>query len=192
MQELSTKEKILITMYQLICDVGYDKASIGKLSTTLNISKPAIYHYFLNKEAILLELVDNIYGINVTKLEQSLLACHDKSSYQQLLINLPALINNQNTNLNKLQYFEAELHIQSLRNPKLDTILKANDKIILNYFKTVIKNVITNKYLANNLDIDLVSATLISMYFGLDYASLYDLPITINKTWQYHIESLIG
>ena len=33
-------------MYDLVAEVGYDKASIGKICDFVGISKPSVYYYF--------------------------------------------------------------------------------------------------------------------------------------------------
>ena len=45
-------------MYDLVAEVGYDKASIGKICDFVGISKPSVYYYFPSKEEIFTTLLD--------------------------------------------------------------------------------------------------------------------------------------
>ena len=58
---VSTKKKILDAMYDLVAEVGYDKASIGKICDRVGISKPSVYYYFSSKEEIFTTLLDSMF-----------------------------------------------------------------------------------------------------------------------------------
>jgi AcrR family transcriptional regulator len=49
------REAVLLTAVQLFLERSYDRTSLNDVAERLNITKPAIYHYFRNKEDILLE-----------------------------------------------------------------------------------------------------------------------------------------
>jgi len=49
------KEAILHTAVQLFLEKSYARTSLNHIAEKLNITKPALYHYFRSKEAILLE-----------------------------------------------------------------------------------------------------------------------------------------
>jgi AcrR family transcriptional regulator len=49
------REAILATAAQLFLEKSYGRTSLNDVAKRLSITKPAIYHYFLNKEQILLE-----------------------------------------------------------------------------------------------------------------------------------------
>ena len=48
-------------MYDLVAEVGYDKASIGKICDRVGISKPSVYYYFPSKEDIFTTLLDSMF-----------------------------------------------------------------------------------------------------------------------------------
>lgn len=48
-------DAVLQTAAQLFLEMGYRKASMSLLAARLNITKPALYYYFRNKEEILIE-----------------------------------------------------------------------------------------------------------------------------------------
>ena len=49
------REAILETAAQLFLEKSYGRTSLNDVAESLNITKPALYHYFRNKEEILLE-----------------------------------------------------------------------------------------------------------------------------------------
>ncbi len=49
------REAILTTAVQLFLEKSYGRTSLNDVADRLNITKPAIYHYFRNKEHILVE-----------------------------------------------------------------------------------------------------------------------------------------
>jgi AcrR family transcriptional regulator len=49
------REAILRTSVQLFLDDGYARTALNDIADKLKITKPALYHYFRNKEEILLE-----------------------------------------------------------------------------------------------------------------------------------------
>jgi AcrR family transcriptional regulator len=51
----SKREAILETAAQLFLEKGYGRTSMNDVAERLTITKPALYHYFHNKEEILLE-----------------------------------------------------------------------------------------------------------------------------------------
>lgn len=51
----SKREAILQTSAQLFLEKSYGRTSLNDVAERLNITKPALYHYFRNKEEILLE-----------------------------------------------------------------------------------------------------------------------------------------
>src|SRR3954451_18895604 len=49
------REAVLQTAAQLFLEKSYGRTSLNDVAERLNITKPALYHYFRNKEEILLE-----------------------------------------------------------------------------------------------------------------------------------------
>src|SRR5664279_64658 len=49
------REAVLQTAAQLFLEKSYGRTSLNDVAERLNITKPALYHYFRNKEEILIE-----------------------------------------------------------------------------------------------------------------------------------------
>ena len=62
------REAVLHTAVQLFLEKSYARASLNDVAERLNITKPALYHYFQNKEQILLEC----YRLGVGMIDDSL------------------------------------------------------------------------------------------------------------------------
>ena len=60
-KKMSTRDKILEAMYQLVAKEGYDKASIGKISDAVGIAKPSVYYHFKSKEDIFNAVLDELF-----------------------------------------------------------------------------------------------------------------------------------
>lgn len=113
----STKEKILETMYDLVAEVGYDKASIGKICDRVGISKPSVYYYFPSKEEIFCTLLDNMFP--TLNDEKSYASITDQEEYRTALIELGyGIIDNYRDDVKRRNVL-AELSIQANRIPAL-------------------------------------------------------------------------
>ncbi len=62
------REAILQTAAHLFLERGYQKTSMSLLSARLNISKPALYYYFPNKEELLVEC----YRVGISEIQHYL------------------------------------------------------------------------------------------------------------------------
>lgn len=62
------REAVLQTAAQLFLEKSYGRASMNDVAARLNITKPALYHYFRNKEEILL----GCYQIGTAMIEETL------------------------------------------------------------------------------------------------------------------------
>jgi len=76
------REAVLKTAAQLFLEKSYSRTSLNDVADRLNITKPALYHYFDNKEDILLEC----YRLGVGLIEESLneIADHGGTGLQKV------------------------------------------------------------------------------------------------------------
>jgi len=58
MQNLSTKEKILLTALKAFLRAGYRDVSINEIVQELGITKGAFYHYFASKDDLLAQIIE--------------------------------------------------------------------------------------------------------------------------------------
>src|SRR3954447_25467188 len=64
----SKREAVLKTAAQLFLEKSYSRTSMNDVADRLNITKPALYHYFRNKEDILVEC----YALGTAMIEEIL------------------------------------------------------------------------------------------------------------------------
>lgn len=76
------REAVLQTAAQLFLEKSYGRTSLNDVANRLNITKPTIYHYFSNKEEILLE----IYRLGSAMIEETLneIAAHGGSGLEKV------------------------------------------------------------------------------------------------------------
>jgi AcrR family transcriptional regulator len=58
---LNTKESIVKTALELFLQDGFERTSLNRLAREVGISKPAIYHYFRNKDELFHEVVSMFF-----------------------------------------------------------------------------------------------------------------------------------
>ena len=76
------REAILQTAAQLFLEKGYGRTLMNDVADRLNITKPALYHYFSNKEEILLECYRWGTGLIEDKLNQ--IAAHGGTGLEKV------------------------------------------------------------------------------------------------------------
>lgn len=112
---VSTKDKILDAMYDLVAEVGYDKASIGKICDRVGISKPSVYYYFPSKEEIFTTLLDSMFPSIDYQRDYSLIV--DKDGFKTALIELGNSVIGSYRSDEKRRRVLAEVSIQANRIP---------------------------------------------------------------------------
>lgn len=112
---MSTKDKILDAMYDLVAEVGYDKASIGKICDRVGISKPSVYYYFPSKEEIFTTLLDSMFPSIDYQRDYSLIV--DKDGFKTALIELGNSVIGSYRSDEKRRRVLAEVSIQANRIP---------------------------------------------------------------------------
>lgn len=112
---VSTKRKILDAMYDLVAEVGYDKASIGKICDRVGISKPSVYYYFSSKEEIFTTLLDSMFPSIDYQRDYSLIV--DRNGFKAALIELGNTVIGGYRSDEKRRRVLAEVSIQANRIP---------------------------------------------------------------------------
>lgn len=114
-RSVSTKKKILNAMYDLVAEVGYDKASIGKICDRVGISKPSVYYYFPSKEEIFTTLLDSMFPSIDYQRDYSLIV--DRDGFKAALIELGNTVIGGYRSDEKRRRVLAEVSIQANRIP---------------------------------------------------------------------------
>ena len=104
-------------MYDLVAEVGYDKASIGKICDRVGISKPSVYYYFSSKEEIFTALLDSMFPVIDYQRDYSLIV--DPAGFKSALIELGNSIIGSYRSDEKRRRVLAEVSIQANRIPAI-------------------------------------------------------------------------
>jgi AcrR family transcriptional regulator len=63
------REAVLAAAAHIFAEVGYHRASLDEVARVLNVTKPTLYYYFKNKEALLFACIQ--HGLDMLKAEAS-------------------------------------------------------------------------------------------------------------------------
>ena len=184
-----TKQKIIDAMYHLIGKEGYEKASMGKICDSIDITKAAAYYYFKSKEDIFLEIVKNLYEEDYSKYIENINKSNNKEEYRTALLQFEFSFIDIYQNDSELQKICYEIDIQAYRIPRVkEYVNSANHKM----------NKILNSMLEKGVSLKLFEADTINIkaqYLqivmeGLDKAILFKFPICAKEVWQYSVDQL--
>ncbi|MEG1497133.1 MAG: TetR/AcrR family transcriptional regulator [Clostridiales bacterium] len=192
MNENTTKSKILETMYDLVAQKGYDKASMGQIAQSIGIKKASIYYYFKSKEDIFLQLVENLYRNDYAERSESLSQENNGDSFRQELISKgEAFIDSyyENKNLRKVY---AEIDIQTSRIPELKELVEAADAKFNQFLIKRMERGVEVGAFPQDFDTKLNAEILYTLLVGIDQVILYDLPVDPKAVWNEMILKLFG
>ena len=185
----NTKQKIVDAMYKLIGTEGYEKASMGKICDSIDITKAAAYYYFKSKEDIFLEIVKNLYEEDLSKYIEDINKSNNKEEYRTALLQFEFSFIDIYQNDSELQKICYEIDIQAYRIPRVkEYVNSANHKM----------NKILNSMLEKGVSLKLFEEDTINIkaqYLqivmeGLDKAILFKFPICAKEVWQYSVDQL--
>ncbi|MEG1406998.1 MAG: TetR/AcrR family transcriptional regulator [Ruthenibacterium sp.] len=184
MSEGTTKDKIVKTMYRLVAEKGYDKASIGQISDIIGIKKASVYYYFKSKEDIFLQMVKDLYEAEDIDKPMPLEAEISVEAYQNELIAAGEKFIDSYFTQKTLRKVYAEIDIQTSRIPALKEYVKASDeKLNQMLLQRMIYGVKTGVF-PKDFDAALNAQVLYTILTGIDQAILYELPIAPKAVWK--------
>ncbi|MEG0167650.1 MAG: TetR/AcrR family transcriptional regulator [Ruthenibacterium sp.] len=184
MSEGTTKDKIVKTMYRLVAEKGYDKASIGQISDIIGIKKASVYYYFKSKEDIFLQMVKDLYEAEDIDKPMPPEAEISVEAYQNELIAVGEKFIDSYFTQKTLRKVYAEIDIQTSRIPALKEYVKASDeKLNQMLLQRMIYGVKTGVF-PKDFDAALNAQVLYTILTGIDQAILYELPIAPKAVWK--------
>lgn len=190
MQEHTTKQKITQTMFQLIAEKGYDKASIGQIAAAIGIQKASVYYYFTSKEDIFLQMVKELYGNDDWDKETVLKEEITVSAYRQELISAGERFIDSYFENQSMRKVYAEIDIQATRIPALQAFVKAMDEKFNQFLTQSMAHGVTIGAFSADFDIKLHAQVLYTILIGIDQAILYDLQIEPKAVWRTSVLAL--
>ncbi|MEG1687838.1 MAG: TetR/AcrR family transcriptional regulator [Angelakisella sp.] len=192
MTDNTTKRSILSTMYQLIAEKGYDKASIGQISDAIGIKKASVYYYFKSKEDIFLELVQELFQNDYSGKLQDFERITSANGYQKELVKLGEdMIESYFANP-ELRKVYAEIDLQMTRIPAIKAFIKGNDEKFNRFALQIIARGVAVGAFPPDCNIALPAQILYTVLVGIDQAILYALPIDPKAVWREIVAKLLN
>lgn len=185
----NTKQKIIDAMYKLIGTEGYEKASMGKICDSIDITKAAAYYYFKSKEDIFLEIVKNLYEEDYSKFIENINKSNNKEEYKTELLQFGFSFIDICQNDSELRKIYYEIDIQAYRIPQVKEYINAENhrmnKILNRIFE---KGVSLKLFEADTINIKALYLQIVME--GLNKAILFEFSFCVKEVWQYSINQL--
>ena len=187
----TTKDKIVATMYQLVAEKGYEKASIGRIAEAIDIKKASIYYYFKSKEEIFLTMIDWVYGLEGVNHIGVLENITTAIEYKEYLINYGTILVDwyqQDVDLRKVC---CEIDVQSNRIQGVSDRVHEFDQKNEKEVRCILQYGVNLGVFSREFDINLNTQLFETVMHGMDRAILYDLDIASKEIWNLYISKII-
>ena len=178
---VSTKRKILNAMYDLVAEVGYDKASIGKICDRVGISKPSVYYYFPSKEEIFTTLLDSMFPSIDYQRDYSLIV--DRDGFKAALIELGNTVIGGYRSDEKRRRVLAEVSIQANRIPAVQERQATATKRTMGALKDILSHGVEMGALLDGTDVMLYVQILYTVLEGTSNTVAQDEDIDEKAVW---------
>lgn len=180
-RSVSTKRKILNAMYDLVAEVGYDKASIGKICDRVGISKPSVYYYFPSKEEIFTTLLDSMFPSIDYQRDYSLIV--DRDGFKAALIELGNTVIGGYRSDEKRRRVLAEVSIQANRIPAVQERQAAATNRTMGALKDILSHGVEIGALPDGTDVMLYVQILYTVLEGTSNTVAQDEDIDEKAVW---------
>lgn len=190
MEILNTRDKIIMAMYELLAEKGYDKSSIGQIANMIGIKKASVYYYFRFKEEILLELTKRLYSIDDI-FKQPDPEINSNELYKQYLLSEGYSFIEFYLNNLKLRKVYAEIDIQTNRIVILRDFVKSYNLKVKEKWKKILLFGVELGVFSKDFLVESNAEFLFTVITGIDDALLYELPIDAKKVWEVTITNLL-
>ncbi len=185
----NTKQKIMETMYSLVATLGYDKASIGRICEEIGISKPSVYHYFKNKEEILISILEDDLRI-AKEVVKDITQAKDAKEYKQMILNFGYEIIDLNLKDKHYLLFNFQIKILSTRIESIKTKLIDSETAYRKMFYEALEKGVELGAFEPDFNIALYSELLNIVIDGMEDAILKECNADIKAVWSTYINSL--
>ncbi|WP_368130092.1 TetR/AcrR family transcriptional regulator [Collinsella aerofaciens] len=180
-RSVSTKRKILNAMYDLVAEVGYDKASIGKICDRVGISKPSVYYYFPSKEEIFTTLLDSMFPSIDYQRDYSLIV--DRDGFKAALIELGNTVIGGYRSDEKRRRVLAEVSIQANRIPAVQERQATATNRTMGALKDILSHGVEIGALPDGTDVMLYVQILYTVLEGTSNTVAQDEDIDEKAVW---------
>lgn len=158
MNAQDTKLKVLMAAAELISSQGYHNVSVREICETAGVTKPVLYYYFKDKEAVLSELINEGHRRIIDLINHYV---KPDASFIENLDGIYRVYLNYN---DKYPYLiKVSTHVQLT--PLPDNIKKLSRKKsdeVIELIKSVFTKGIKEKYLNKNIEVEMLIYSLIA------------------------------
>jgi len=180
-QKKKTKRSnIAKSCFELFTSNGFHNVSVSQIALTAGIGKGTVYEYFLNKEDIVLELMECLQS-EYDETLQSLLKNPNTSKEELLYCIFDIFIDEKNIHQRKREILK-QFFIATITNPS-EAIIDYNTTLKNKYIKII--NTKLNDITKSNILYDaILGQYLLSLTLKVDLAK------KVNSIIQYHLQGL--
>ncbi len=173
----NTAEKIVHSMYELIAEVGYEKASINKICKNVGVHKSSFYHFFESKEQVLLEIVREKYQVSYEDDLKLIESTRTKEEYLQKMLDFAYLLLHDFADNGQWRKVCAEIDLQSERIPEIKEIVEESNNASLQALQKQLQHGVNISAFPGSFDVKENAEILYTVYLGLDTVIMYDISI---------------
>lgn len=164
-----TRKAILASAMDIFYEKGYSKTTFDEIAKRINLTKGAVYWYFRNKPDIVAALINEYASEHLKKLEQ-FITSKDDVLFDDII--RMKLYNNQCLREDKKLYkFAFFLACQMEWSESIITKIQPLVRQTKEFWRKVIFDALTkmkkNKRIKPDVDIDIITEILLSMYAGM-------------------------
>ncbi len=187
---MGTKDKLFISMYDLIAEVGYEKASINQICNNAGIKKSSFYYFYESKEDLFKELIKSGYNSKDDEKINIILNTSTKEEYKKELLNLGSIIIGEFETDLKWKKVIAEIELQAVRNNQINLLLEDYVKAIKSDFKKILQHGVEIKAFNIEFDIELNINILYVLVQGIDSVLLTGVKLDAIKIFEKIINGM--
>ncbi len=186
----NTAEKIVTSMYDLMSDVGYEKASINQICKNIGVTKSSFYHFFESKEQVLVEVVKTSYNDDFAKTAARLNKISTLDEYKMFMQQLGEDAIDSYLNDEKLRKVCAEIDLIAERIPEIKELVDTINYQFFLFIKKTIQHGVNIGAFPKDFEVELNAEVLITVLIGLDAIILHDIQINAKNVVRRTIDQM--
>ena len=186
---MKTREKIIMIMYNLISEKGYDKSSIGQICDQLGIKKPSVYYYFKSKEDILVEIFEQLIKSTASiEIDQNV----SKDEYKEFLRNMGLNIIKKYQEDPILLKVIMEFYVQSQRIERIEKLIKEQDELYKQQLKDLLNLGIEKCVFPMDFDVEKNMEIIVNTLQGIEFGIVFELGNDYEMVWNENVKRIFS
>ncbi len=184
-----TRERIITAMFNLIAELGYEKASIGRIAEAVGIKKASIYYYYKKKEEILFDLIDDC--IDSDELDYTFYETSNYEEYKMYLKDFGLVVIDEYTANGTLRKVCGEIYLLCTRNEAVREKMYSIEANHRELFEKYFKHGINIKVLPADYDIHNNSKLITLIFAGIDSVIMSGQEFDTKTVWINFVDKVI-